>query len=378
MGLDQVLHMKEGTGETSYAHNSILQQKVISLTKSIIEEAVTNLYCSIFPRKLAIADLGCSSGPNTFFVVFQVIKSVEKLCRELNHDESPEYQIFMNDLLGNDFNTVFNYISNFKKDLSHEMEADTSIIGPCYINGVPGSFYGRIFPNKSLHFVHSSYSLHWLSQASIENNKGNIYITRTSPANVLNAYYEQFQRDWSLFLKCRAEELVEGGCMVLTLPGRRSQDPTSKESIGYLYELLLTAINDLVLKGVIEAEQLDTFNIPNYLPSPSELKQVVLKEGSFMINRMEVCSVSIVHENDACHRDELNSSSSLPEPLFVVDALNVAKLLRAVLEPLMVNHFGQAIVDEAFWLFPKLLLDSVSGEEKPEFFNVTLYLTRQA
>ncbi|KAK7252932.1 hypothetical protein RIF29_37235 [Crotalaria pallida] len=178
-------------------------------------------------------------------------------------------------------------------------------------------------------------------------------------------------------VQCRAEELVEGGCMVLTLPGRRSQDPTNKESIGYLYDLLLTAINDMVLKGVIEAEQLDTFNIPNYLPSPSELKQVVLKEGSFIINRMEVCSVSIVHGN-ACHLDELSSSSSLPEPLFAVDALEVAKGSRAALEPLMVNHFGQAIVDEAFRLFPKLLLDSVSGEEKPEFASVTLYLTRKA
>ncbi|CAA3032622.1 SAM dependent carboxyl methyltransferase, partial [Olea europaea subsp. europaea] len=39
-------------------------------------------------------------------------------------------------------------------------------IGPegCFISCVPGSFYGRLFPKKSLHFVHSSSSLHWLSQ----------------------------------------------------------------------------------------------------------------------------------------------------------------------------------------------------------------------
>ena len=50
----------------------------------------------------------------------------------------------------------------------------------------------------------------------------------TSPWNVLKAYYEQFQRDFSLFLKCRAEEVVEGGRMVLTFLGRRSDDPSTK------------------------------------------------------------------------------------------------------------------------------------------------------
>ena len=64
----------------------------------------------------------------------------------------------------------------------------------------------------------------------------------------MNAYYEQFRRDFSTFLKCRAEELVEGGSMVLTIQGRRSDDPTSKESAGYIYELLATALNHLVLK----------------------------------------------------------------------------------------------------------------------------------
>ena len=36
----------------------------------------------------------------------------------------------------------------------------------------------------------------------------------TSPPNVLRAYYEQYQRDFSMFLKCHAKELVAGGGMV--------------------------------------------------------------------------------------------------------------------------------------------------------------------
>ena len=67
----------------------------------------------------------------------------------------------------------------------------------------------------------------------------------TSPPCVLKAYYKQFQRDFSIFLKCRAEELVAGGRIVLTLLRRRSEDPSSKECC-YGWELMAMALNDMV------------------------------------------------------------------------------------------------------------------------------------
>ncbi|KAK7360048.1 hypothetical protein VNO77_02020 [Canavalia gladiata] len=219
MELARVLSTNGGVAETSYAKNSFIQQKVIHLTRPIREEAITSLYCNKLPTSLAIADMGCSSGPNTLNVVSEIIKTVENLCREL-HQTSPEYKIFLNDLPGNDFNSIFRSLDSFKEKLLDEMETS---IGPCYFSGVPGSFYSRLFPNRSLHFVHSSYSLHWLSKVpeGVNNNKGNIYIGSTSPSNVVKAYYDQFQRDFNLFLKCRAEEVIDGGCMVLTILGRK-------------------------------------------------------------------------------------------------------------------------------------------------------------
>jgi jasmonate O-methyltransferase len=139
----------------------MVQKKVLSLTKEMRDEAIKNLFCKAVPKRLAIADLGCSSGPNTLFVIYEVIKLVEKLCKEENH-ESPEYQVFLNDLPGNDFNNIFKSLDKFKEKLNDEFEGES---GPaCFFNGVPSSFYGRIFPTKSLHFIHSSYSLQWLSQ----------------------------------------------------------------------------------------------------------------------------------------------------------------------------------------------------------------------
>ncbi|KHN22766.1 Salicylate O-methyltransferase [Glycine soja] len=370
MKVAHVLHMNGGVGHASYANNSLVQEKVICLTKPIREEAITSLYCNTVPRSLAVADLGCSSGPNTLLVVSEFIKIVEKLCRELNH-KSPEYKVFLNDLPGNDFNNIFKSLDSFKEKLCDEMESG---IGPCYFSGVPGSFYGRVFPNQSLHFVHSSYSLQWLSKVpeGVDNNRGNVYIGSTSPTNVARAYYEQFQRDFSLFLKCRAEELVKGGRMVLTFLGRRSDDPSSKDG-GYIWELMATALNDMVLQGIIKEEQLDTFNIPQYTPSPSEVKLEVLKEGSFAINRLEVSEVNWDAFDDWNALEfESERADSLSD-----GGYNVAQCMRAVAEPMLVSHFGEAIIEEVFSRYQQILADRMS-KEKTKFTNVTILLTKKA
>lgn len=130
------------------------------MTKPITEEAITELYSSSYPGVIAIADLGCSSGPNTLFVVSELIKAVDSIRQKIGQN-SPEYQVFLNDLPGNDFNTIFRSLPSFQNRLKKQLGAGS---GPCFFTGVPGSFYGRLFRNKSLHFVHSSYSLQWLSQ----------------------------------------------------------------------------------------------------------------------------------------------------------------------------------------------------------------------
>jgi jasmonate O-methyltransferase len=137
------------------------------LTKSIREEVITSLFSETLPKSLAIADLGCSCGPNTLLVVSQIIIVVEKLCKQLNC-RSPEYKIFLNDLSRNDFNTVFKSLESFKLKLLDETK---TAMGPCYFFGVPGSFYGRVFPDRSLDFVHSSFSLHWLSKVYYDSKK---------------------------------------------------------------------------------------------------------------------------------------------------------------------------------------------------------------
>ncbi|XP_022133143.1 salicylate carboxymethyltransferase-like [Momordica charantia] len=362
----EMLPMNGGVGEMSYANNSLFQQKIISMTWFITKEAITQLYSTSFPTAIAIADLGCSSGPNTFMVVSNLIKEVEKIRQQL-HKNSIEYQIFLNDLHANDFNSIFKSLPSFHENLKTDMGNG---LGPCFLVGAPGSFYGRLFPGKSLHFVHSSYSLHWLSQVpeGIESNKGNIFISETSPKTVVEAYHKQFQKDFSTFLKCRAEELVGGGRMVVTSSARICEERVNKECC-YAWEFLNLALNDIVSEGIVGEEKLDSFNVPIYMPSLSEVEAEVMNEGSFIIEYLQISRI-----NWNFYNTELND---IPLKGMIDSGNNFAKCIRSVAEPLLARHFGEGIMDELFSRYREIISHHMSKENNIENINFTLSLTRK-
>ncbi|XP_071731339.1 salicylate carboxymethyltransferase-like [Rutidosis leptorrhynchoides] len=361
MDVSQVLQMNGGDGHYSYSKNSHLQKMVIAITKPILEDALTNLYCAMnSPKTLIMADLGCSSGPNTLFVAMELLKSLNKTRLKLGQEMSPEIQIYLNDLPHNDFNNIFLKVSKFQNKLTES----NSSLPPCYFSGVPGSFYTRLFLPKSIHFVYSSYSVQWLSQVPemVMTNKENVYISATSPPSVIRAYHEQFQRDFSTFLKCRAQELVSGGRMVLTTQGRRSDDSL----YCYVWDLLAIALNDMVIEGLIKEEKMDSFNIPQYSPCAKEIRDEVEKEGSFTVDRLEVSEVNWgastddyfgLSENDA-HRS------------------NMGKCMRAVVEPLIKSHFGESIIEEVFTRYTNIIMNCMS-KENAKLVSVTVSLIRK-
>ena len=113
------------------------------------------------------------------------------------HTGIPEFIVLFNDHVSNDFNTL----------------------------QVP-SFHGRLFPKESLHFIHSSFALQWLSKVPIEVmdegsptwNKGRIFYIDTQK-EVVEAFATQFAKDMKSFLFARAQELVVGGLLALFILG---------------------------------------------------------------------------------------------------------------------------------------------------------------
>lgn len=129
--------------------------------KKIIMDSALDVYITQSPESFTITDLGCSSGPNALFIVGDIIKTIAGICKMLSKP-TPEFSVHLNDLPTNDFNAIFVSFPQFVEDL--KIGAEESDRPSVYLAGLPGSFYGRLFPRKSLHFVCSSSSLHWLSE----------------------------------------------------------------------------------------------------------------------------------------------------------------------------------------------------------------------
>jgi len=111
-----------------------------------------------------VVDLGCSCGSNTINVVDVIIKHIIKRYEALGFNP-PEFSAFFSDLPSNDFNTLFQLLpplANYGVSMEECLAANNT--RSYFAAGVPGSFYRRLFPARSVDVFHSAFSLHWLSQ----------------------------------------------------------------------------------------------------------------------------------------------------------------------------------------------------------------------
>ncbi|KAL6839850.1 hypothetical protein ACP4OV_029660 [Aristida adscensionis] len=346
MNVEAVLEMKAGLGETSYEQNSSIQKKSMNNVKSLATESATQVYMSLRPDMFTVADLGCASGTNALSLVEDIIRSIANACRR--GSPPPEFSVLLNDLPTNDFNAVFSHLPQFTAKLQAHDPLPT-----VFVSGVPGSFYGRLFPSRSLHLVCCLASLHWLSQVppglrdetNTPINKGKMFISNTSPAAVATIYRRQFQRDFSLFLRSRATEVVPGGRMVLAMQGRHNECLTDGKTT-LLFDLLSESLATLVTQGQVEQEKVDAYNVPFYAPSIREMEEEVQREGSFRVDYVQTCEINLSSSGDAKE-----------------DGRTLSMAVRAVQESMLSHHFGADIIDRLFHEYTGLVTDYMEREE---------------
>ncbi|XP_062080005.1 S-adenosyl-L-methionine:benzoic acid/salicylic acid carboxyl methyltransferase 1-like [Humulus lupulus] len=388
----QVFPMNSGAGKASYANNSLLQKTVISKVRATVEDSALEVYFKTSPESMRIADLGCSSGPTALSVASYILDAILFQLKQMNQKKPLTLQVFLNDLPGNDFNTVFQSLSSFYERLKKKKKNDPI----CFVMAVPGSFYGRLFPNNSMHFIHSSYSLHYLSKApnglvsetGVTHNKGNIYITKTSPDVVVKTYLRQFEEDFTVFLRCRSEEMVIGGCMVLTMMGSAiSNDPK------HMLEIVGRVLNDLVSQvcgtithlfsfviyfhiniakiifGIIEEKSVDNFNVPAYCPTEKEARKVIEEDGSFRLQKLEVFQLPWdAGFNESKGKNDINNKYDRGK--------YISDYIRAVLEPILMKQFGESlIIDDFFERFTQKIIESIANENW-HYVNLVISLTK--
>ncbi|KAK4359415.1 hypothetical protein RND71_021644 [Anisodus tanguticus] len=196
------------------------------------------------------------------------------------------------------------------------------------------SFYDIVFPDKYIQIVNCSYGLHFLSRVlsvvedkiSLAWNKGKVYYSHAKE-EAIRKYSRQYEKDMDSFLNTRVQEVVPGGLVFITVPARPDGIPHSK--------------------GDIDEDEVDSFNIPVYITSPSEVEEAIRRNGSFSIEKLEIL------------RKETSPTNGLT-------AKDASLHIRAITEGLTEEKFGPKILDKLFQLYtPKLedaYLDLVSGE----------------
>ncbi|XP_073146408.1 loganic acid O-methyltransferase-like [Henckelia pumila] len=315
--------MNGGKGKYSYANNSNIQREGFNSAKNLIKDVIIQnldvkaIIISSISNTFTIADLGCSVGPNTFFSMQNIIESIEQKYGQT--EGGLEFQVFFNDQVANDFNTLF---------------ASLPVDRRYYATGVPGSFHGRLFPASSICLAYSSSSIHWLSKVprdlvdknSPAWNKGKIHYTGAKD-EVVGAYAAQFEEDMDMFLNARGEEILKGGMIVIIMPG--VPDGIVEHDVGIAFSFLESILLDMVKEGLIEEDEVDSFNIPHVYPSIKQMSRIVEKNGRFNIVKTAL-------------------RNARPDPKVPIDNEVAVMHLRALAEGTFANHFKSDTVVEVF------------------------------
>lgn len=314
--------MAKRDGEGSYSKNSQFQAIFTKLLMLDLDETLEKMILPSNGGTVCVADMGSSSGPNTIMIVAHI---VDKLRHRL--PKGAEFQAFFNDLPSNDFNNLFQLLSNDSRAKNF------------YAAGAPGSFLGRLFPQSSIQVFYSANSLHWMSKMpdvvqdrrSPSYNKGEVWY-ESRPA-VAKSYQQQALLELTSFLEARAAELVSGGLLFFFMSGRETSEPDEVE-----FDLVHSFLSDLneifsglVGEGLLSEQQYDDFNLPFYCRSCEDVREAVKNSGSLF-------SVAIlkVHTTD------------MSEAIATDPAKKLTSFFKAILNPRLEALFGNNVA-EVIW-----------------------------
>ena len=124
----------------------------------------------------------------------------------------------------------------------------------------------------------------------------------------------------------------------------------------------------LCVQGLIEEADIDTFNLPHYNPFIEEVKAIVEKEGSFVIDRLETFEVNLDANDNEENKNYMFDKFTCGK--------NVSRGFRAISESLLADHFGEAIIDDLFERFAERISEHLSME-KTKKFNIVISMERK-
>ncbi|KAG8480790.1 hypothetical protein CXB51_025515 [Gossypium anomalum] len=307
------------------------QKEVMLKLRPIIEESITLK----FSNTMKVADLGRSSGPNTFMTISHIIDTV--------HGYLPKFKVLLNDLPENDFNAVFKSVPGFFERLKKEKQ-DIMQKGVLYEELQVLSTIECFLPKACtlyilpVHFIGSQRSD--MVPRGLENKRGT-YIWQDQ---VLPMFYKlmwtNFRNTFTNFPSMRSKEIIPQGRMVLTLIAGKNPNPCDE---GYRLELLAKSLLDLVAQlkivGSYKEADVDSFNL-----HLAKKKWLSLLKGKYLLKlTSSKFFTEQLRNKDLCFN------------FFIKMGKNIANTIRAILEPIFYCHFEDAIIEEGLQQMQQIL-----------------------
>lgn len=212
---------------------------------------------------LHIADLGSSQGKNSMLPVSAAIAAIRA------RNAALPVTVTHTDLASNDFTALFELLQSSPQSYLHGAE-------DVYAYAAGRSFYGRLFPDETLHLGWNSIAVHWLSAVpcAIPNHIWSPY----AQGEVRRAFRARAAQDWNAFLDARAAEFRSSGELVVVA--------SSADDKGFAgAEGLLNMANEELLAMVrrrrITADRYDAMAIPTYYRTQAEFEAPFTAASSF-------------------------------------------------------------------------------------------------
>ncbi|MBV8774641.1 MAG: SAM-dependent methyltransferase [Deltaproteobacteria bacterium] len=233
--------------------------------------------CSLPPGSdpIVIADYGSSQGKNSLAPMRAAIR-----CLRARVGTDRPITVIHIDQHANDFNTLF--------DLLHNDPERYSIDDPnVFPSAIGRSFYETVLPRQYVDLGWCSYAAIWLSRipARIPGH----FISLAATGEVRAAFERQAAEDWRLFLSLRAADLRPGGRLVVVLPGLSYDGVAGFEP---LFNIANAALSELVIEGIVPAEEREQMVIGNYGRRRSQLLDPLRENGQFQGLTVEHCDLS--------------------------------------------------------------------------------------
>ncbi|QDU62802.1 SAM dependent carboxyl methyltransferase [Planctomycetes bacterium Pan216] len=264
-----------GMKKDFYDQHSLVQRTLVQELTPILDAAMEEVRLPPEGRPLVMCDYGCSEGKNATSVTERCIAALHR------RDSDQTVSVCYNDLFTNNFNKLFQNLSELHAKRDHEFSRRKARRnGPVFEFATGGSFYEPVMPQATVNIGISTAAVHWLSRLP-EDARGLGQEARTWRKSLA----EQASWDWLTFLSHRATEMLPGGKLVLSILREPNED-----SAHMPFELMAEATRQLVGEGVIPAERMENVVLPYYRRSQEELLAPLGSRGDladcFEVDRM--------------------------------------------------------------------------------------------